>query len=233
MSWTLRASPWIGLLGLALLLVGSYIGLFASPPGQFMNEVVRILYVHVPTAWVHMVCYLIAFLCGLASLWTGRRRWDYAMIGAVETGVVLNVLLLIQGMIWGRATWEAKWGSSWADARLTTSLMTGLIYAAILALGSFVDAPATRSLWMAVTNTMAFLAVMFNYYAPQIFPGLHQVGFTPETVNASFKLPLRINAFAMLFLAIWLISQRALLERRRREREDVEPPERLAMLEES
>lgn len=233
MSWTLRASHWSGLLGLALLLVGSYIGLFASPPGRHMNEVIRILYVHVPTAWIHMVCYLIAFLCGLASLWSGRRRWDYALIGAVETGVVLNVLLLIQGMIWGRATWEAKWGWSWADARLTTSLMTVLIYAGILALGSFVDEPERRSRWMAVTNTMAFLAVMFNYYAPQIFPGLHQVGFTPETVDASFKMPLRINAFAMLFLAIWLIGQRAFLEHRRRQLEDVEPPTRIAMLEES
>ena len=231
MSWSLRASHWSGLLGLVLLLVGSYIGLFASPPDRHMNDVVRILYVHVPTAWIHMVCYLVAFLCGLASLWSGRRRWDYAMIGAVETGVVLNVLVLIQGMIWGRATWEAKWGWSWGDARLTTSLLTLLIYSGILALGSFVEEPEKRSRWMAVTNTMAFLAVMFNYYAPEIFPGLHQVGSSPETVDASLKLPMYINVFAVLFLSIWLIGQRALLERRRRELEEVDVPQKIALQE--
>ncbi len=232
MSWTLRASHWSGLLGLALLLVGSYIGLFASPPERHMSDVVRILYVHVPTAWIHMVCYLIAFLCGLASLWSGRRRWDYVLIGAVETGVVLNALVLIQGMIWGRATWEARWGWSWGDARLTTSLLTLLIYAGILALGSFVDEPERRSRWMAVTNTMAFLAVMFNYYAPEIFPGLHQVGSSAETIDASLKLPMYINVFGVLFLAIFFIGQRALLERRRRELEEVEAPQKIALQEE-
>ncbi len=234
MSWPQRASNWSGLLGLALLLTGSGIGLFHSPRAEFMGDVVRILYVHVPTAWVHMVCYLIAFVCGLAALWSGERRWDYTLTGAVETGVVLNVLLLIQGMIWGEATWEgAKWGWTWADARLTTSLLTVLIYGGILALGSFVDEPDKRSRWMAVANTMAFLAVMFNYYAPEIFPGIHQISSSPETIAASFKLPLRINAFGMLFLAIWFIGQRSLLERRRRQFEDVEAPERLALLEES
>ena len=62
-------------------------------------------------------------------------------------------------------------------------MLTLLIYSGILALGSFVEEPEKRSRWMAVTNTMAFLAVMFNYYAPEIFPGLHQVGSSPETVD--------------------------------------------------
>ena len=85
MSWAQRSTLVSGLFGLALLVTGSAIGLFSAPRAEHMGDVVRILYVHVPTAWIHMVCYLIAFVCGLGSLWTGQRKWDYTMTGAVET----------------------------------------------------------------------------------------------------------------------------------------------------
>ena len=230
MSLGQRASHWSGLLGVVLLLVGSYIGLFVAPPERHMGDVQRILYVHVPTAWIHMVCYFIAFLCAAAALWSGRRKWDYTMTGAVETGVVLNLLLLIQGTIFARPTWGVWW--AWGDMRLMASFLTFLIYAGVLALRSFVEEPDKRFRWMAVTNIVAFMAVIFNRYAPEIFPALHQIRSSPETIDASMKLPMRINAFALLFLAIWFIAQRALLERRRGELEEVEAPQRVMAQEE-
>lgn len=95
----------IGLAGIALLLVGSYIGLFVAPPERHMGEVQRLLYVHVPSAWVALLTYTVAFGLAIATLWTGGRRLDAWMVGTIEAGLVLNALLLVQGSIWGRATW--------------------------------------------------------------------------------------------------------------------------------
>ena len=65
-----------GLLGLALLAVGSYLGLFVAPAERYMGEVQRIMYVHVPSAWIAMVCYTGAFVFAVIGLWNARPRWD-------------------------------------------------------------------------------------------------------------------------------------------------------------
>ena len=133
-----------GWLGLALLAVGTYMGLFVAPPERYMGEVQRIMYVHVPCAWVGMVCYTFAFVMAIVSLWTHRPRHDAMVTGAIEVGIVLNALLLIQGSIWARATWGVWW--DW-DVRLTTSLVMLLLFAGVLALRSFVDDPSQRATW--------------------------------------------------------------------------------------
>ncbi|MCZ6726222.1 MAG: hypothetical protein O7A98_02570 [Acidobacteria bacterium] len=105
----MNARSVLGLGGMALLLVGSYIGLFVAPPERYMGDVQRILYVHVPAAKNAMLIYTFAFGFAIASLWSGKLKWDDRLVGAVEVGVVLNALLLVQGMIWGRAAWGVWW----------------------------------------------------------------------------------------------------------------------------
>ncbi|MGB6334029.1 MAG: cytochrome c biogenesis protein, partial [Thermoanaerobaculia bacterium] len=141
-----------GWLGLALLAVGTYMGLFVAPPERFMGEVQRIMYVHVPCAWVGMVCYTLAFVMAIVSLWSHRPRHDAIVTAAAEVGIVLNALLLIQGSIWARATWGVWW--DW-DVRLTTSLVMLLLFAGVLALRSFVDDPSRRATWTAITTIVA------------------------------------------------------------------------------
>ncbi len=89
----------VGGLGLALLVVGHAMGLFVAPAEAMMGDVGRILYVHVPTAWVCLVMYTIAFGAAIAALWTGRKGPDAWVEASVEVGLLLNVLLLIQGSI--------------------------------------------------------------------------------------------------------------------------------------
>jgi heme exporter protein C len=219
-------STWFGLAGLVLVLVGSYIGLFVAPPERHMGDVQRIMYVHVPSAWVSMVCYTFALVCAIASLATRRERWDARMTGAIEVGAVLNALLLAQGMIWARATWGVWW--DW-DVRLTTSLVMLLLFAGILALRSFVEEPEKRAAWSAVTTIVAYVDVPLVYFCVRWWRSLHQIQSTPQTVDPAMVLPLRINAFAFLFLAIWLISRRAAVERLHRSREHVSEPPPLVM----
>jgi heme exporter protein C len=215
-----------GLLGLGLLLVGSYIGLFVAPAERFMGEVQRIMYVHVPSAWVAMVCYTAAFVFAVIGLWNGKSRWDARTTGAIEVGAVLNALLLVQGSIWARATWGVWW--DW-DVRLTTSLVMLLLFAGVLTLRSFVEDSDRRATWTAVATIVAYVDVPLVYFCVRWWRSLHQVQSTPETVSSSMVLPLRMNAFAFLFIAIWMISKRARLERQRLRNEHVEEPTRVGI----
>ena len=214
-----------GLLGLGLLLVGSYFGLFVAPAERFMGQVQRIMYVHVPCAWVAMLCYFAAFVFAVTGLWSGRPRWDALTTGAIEVGAVLNALLLVQGSIWARATWGVWWD---LDVRLTTSLVMLLLFAGVLTLRSFVDDSDRRATWTAVATIVAFVDVPLVYFCVRWWRSLHQVQSSPETVSSTMVVPLRLNAIALLLIAIWLIAQRAKLEVARLRNEEVEEPARVS-----
>lgn len=214
---------WVAGLGLVLLLVGTYIGLFVAPPERHMGDVQRIMYIHVPSAWNGLLCYTGAFVAAIVALWTSRPKWDAAMVGMIEAGTVLNALLLVQGSIWARATWGVWW--DW-DVRLTTSLVMLLLFAGVMALRSFVEDAERRTTWTAIATIVSYVDVPLVYFCVRWWRSLHQVQSTPETVDRAMVLPLRINAFAFLFLAVWFAARRARLELARRRHDEVAVPER-------
>jgi heme exporter protein C len=210
----------LGALGVILLAVGSYWGLFVAPAETYMGDVQRIMYVHVPTAWNAMLAFSYAFICALALLLNGGWRWDSRMEAAMEVGVVLSTLLCIQGSIWAKPTWGVWW--DW-DPRLTTTAVMVFAFAGILALRAFVDDPMRRATWSAVATIVAFVDVPIVYFSVKWWNSLHQVQSTPETVSAAFHWPLRINAFGVLFLMIAFMRMRSSLAGLRLESE-LAPP---------
>lgn len=214
---------WVGGLGVALLLAGTYVGLFVAPPERHMGDVQRIMYVHLPSAWTCLLCYMGAFVAAIVALWTSRPKWDAAMVGMVEAGVVLNALLLVQGSIWARPTWGVWW--AW-DVRLTFSLVMLLLYAGVLALRAFVEETERRTTWTAIATIVATFDVPLVYFCVRWWRSIHQIQSSPETVDPMMVLPLRMNAFAVIFLAIWFAARRARLELARRRKEEVAVPER-------
>jgi heme exporter protein C len=190
-----------------------------------MGEVQRIMYVHVPCAWNAMLCYTLAFIFAIFSLSTRRPRWDAWVTASIEVGIVLNTLLLIQGSIWARITWGVWW--DW-DVRLTTSLIMLLLFAGVLALRSFVHDAGRRATWTAIATIVAYVDVPLVYFCVRWWRSLHQVQSSPETVAPMMIVPLRINAFAILFIALWMLAQRARLEMQRRAQEQVAAPQRVA-----
>lgn len=193
-------------LGASLLLVGSYVGLTRAPGELFMGDVQRIMYVHVPTAWNAMLAFSFAFVCALGYLFTTSWKWDSRLEASVEVGVVLAALLCAQGSVWAKPTWGVWW--DW-DPRLTTTAVLLLAFAAILALRRFVADPLRRARWSAVATIIAFADVPIVYYSVRWWNSLHQVQSTPETVSSAFHMPLRVNAFGVLFLMIGLIMLRS------------------------
>lgn len=204
-----------GATGLLLLAVGWFIGLAVAPPERHMGDVTRIMYAHVPSAWVSLLAYTLATVFACLYLWGGDRRREAWMVGWIEIGLVLNALLLIQGSIWGKATWGVWW--DW-DVRLTTSLVMAFLFAGVLALRSFVDDERRRAAWTAVATILAYADVPLVYFCVRWWRSLHQVQSTPSTVDPAMVVPLRLSAFGMFGLAILLAAGRALLVERRQVR---------------
>ena len=204
-------------LGLVLLVIGHGLGLFVAPEEAMMGNVGRILYVHVPTAWVALVTYLIAFVLACGSLWTSRRGWDAGTEAAVEVGVLLNALLLCQGSIWAKPTWDTWW--TW-DPRLTTTAIMVVTFVGVLVLRSLVHRPSRRAMATAVATIIAFVNVPIVYKSVEWWNSLHQEFSSPDTVSDPMILPLRIAAFGMLFISIGLIGWRASIGVKRLAAED-------------
>lgn len=211
----------LGALGLGLLVWGSAQALLVAPPDRHMGDVSRIISIHVPCAWVGLLVYTIAMVLAVGSLWSGRSRWDAALTATIETGLVLTALMLLTGMLFARPTWGVWW--TW-DIRLTTTLLAFVLFAGVLVMRSFLDEPRRRATWTAVATIIAWVDIPLVYFCVRWMRSIHQVQSSPDTIDAAIYWPMRINAFAVLFLALWFIVLRTRVERLREEVDEVAPP---------
>ncbi len=205
---------------LALLAYGSYNGLFVAPPDAMMGDVQRIMYVHVPAAWMACLAFFVAFLVNIFYLFKRSPKVDALAVSIIEVGVFFNTLLLILGAIWGKPTWGTYW--TW-DPRLTTALIMCMSFTAYLGLRQFIDDPERRSLFAAIFAIVASVNLPLVWFSVRWWRSLHQIQSSPETVAHSMATPLRINAFAFLGIGIFFAWQRYLIERKRAIALEVEP----------
>lgn len=197
----------LGALGLILLVCGSGYGLFYTPPETKMAEVMRIFFIHVPTAWNALLIATFAFALAVVVVFKQKPdKWDAALVGTVEVACVYTIMLLIQGSIWGKPTWGTYW--DW-DPRLTSAAVMGVAFAGVLSLRSFAEGPRRKALWTAVATIIAYVDVPIVYFSVEMTDRtLHQNLSSPTTVSDVYHWPLRANAFALLFIGIWLIVKR-------------------------
>jgi len=219
----------IGLYGLALLVSGGALGLLVAPGELHMGEVARILHVHVPSAWVSMLCFLVAFVFAVAFLFTNKRTWDSAMEAACEVGTVIGLLLLVTGSIFSRPTFNVWW--SW-DPRLTTSATMVMSFVAVLMLRGLVTEPDRRATWSAIATIMAAVNVPVVYMSVKWWRSLHQ-GMSETMQGSSIDSGMRWimywNVAALLFVTVWFIAQRWRIAEVRAEQETPEPLPEVAL----
>lgn len=214
--------PWVILaLGVVCLLIGSWFGLFVAPPEQYMGEVQRIMYVHVPTAWNWMLAVIFAFLSAIVFLFTSSYKWDARQEAGLEVGSVLAFLLCCQGSIWAKPTWGVWW--DW-DPRLTSVAVLLFAFVGILALRNFVEDPLKRAIWSSVATIIASVDLPIVYFSVKWWNSLHQQQSTPATVSKQFHIPLRVNAFGILFVMTAFIMLRSRVASLRLEQELSAPP---------
>jgi len=199
----------VGALGLAMLAYGTWLAMWVTPPMRDFGEVGRILFVHVPTAWNSLLVLTGAFVIAIGALINRKRGWDAVLEATVEVGVLYTAMLLAQGIIWAKPTWGIWW--TW-DPRLLTAAILLVAFAGVLSLRSFAEGRDRRLVWTAAATIVAYVDVPIVYFIVKWLPrGIHQPHSNPDTVSAAYLLPLRLNAFALLFIAIWLIARRTRL----------------------
>jgi heme exporter protein C len=195
----------IGLLGLTIMVVGQYLGLFYAPPEAMMGDVARILYVHIPAAWLSMFVYTICAAAALTWLLTGRMGADHLIEAACEVGCVLNILLLILGSIFAKPTWGVFW--TW-DPRITTSTVMLLSFVAILLLRSTVNDADKRATWSAAAAVMAWINIPVTYMSVRWWASLHQMQSSPESMSKIMVTVLHVNNLAFLLITVWFLIRR-------------------------
>jgi heme exporter protein C len=189
--------------------------LLLSQPDRDMGHLQKIMYVHVPAAWISMVAFLVVFVASVLYLMKRDIRHDLLAAAAAEVGVILTALTLALGSIWGRPTWGIYW--TW-DPRLTTTAILLLIYVGYLALRAFTEDEDRRARWAAAVGILGFLNVPIVYMSVRWWRTIHQVQSTPDTVDPNYVLGLRLNAFAFLFLFIFFVGMRYYIARLERAR---------------
>lgn len=200
-----NAWRWFGAFAFVFLIFTQTLAIVTSPPDKDMGDLEKILYVHVPAAWITFLSFFVVLVFSARYLWKGREKDDLLAASAAEVGATFNGLTLLLGMIWGRPTWGVWW--TW-DARLTSTLVLFLIFVGYLALREFVDDAERRAQWSAVVGALGAINVPIVYMSVRWWRTLHQIQSNPDSMDPAYVLGLRANAFAFLFIMIYYIRQR-------------------------
>ena len=213
---------WLTVSAWGALLAGSVVALFIVPPDRLQGEVQRLLYVHVPTAWLAMLAFFVVFLMSVLYLVQRKERWDRIAASSAELGVVFTALTLLLGSLWGKPTWGVWW--TW-DPRLTTTAILLVIYVGYLTVRGFAEDPERRARWAAVVGIVGFVDVPIVYLSVTWWRSLHQPPSSPRSMAGEFLAVLALNllAFTLLYADFMVRRVRLATLQDRLEREGGRP----------
>ena len=219
-SITSKAPKYVLLLFVIILTVGLIEALVLSPEDYKQSHSVRIMYVHVPAAWICLGIFsMITFLSVIGYIFKIRNFFLISK-SLAPSGFVFSVIALVTGSIWGKPTWGVYW--SW-DPRLTTAAIMCIAYAGYLALRRFIDEPERRATWGAVTAIIVYADIPIVWFSVKWWNSLHQLQSNTSTMSPEMYQPMRISAFAFLFVMIALIQLRSAAIRRELD-DELNPP---------
>jgi len=201
-----RMIPWFAMPGLILIAYGTFAGLFVASTDDQQGEAFRIIYVHVPAAYLSMMAYMImAFGAGVGLIW--RMKLAHAVAaGAAPLGAWFTFLALATGSIWGRPMWGTWW--EWGDPRLTSELILLFLYFGYMALRSSIDDTAKADKASAVLAMVGAVNVVIVHYSVEWWSSLHQgqtllkKGGPAMDADMLYPLLAMILGFTLLFGAL-------------------------------
>jgi len=230
MAFSRIALPVLSVLAAGLLLVGMYLAFFVSPEDYQQGQTVKIMYVHVPSAWLGMMGYAFVALSSFGLLVFRHPLADVSAKAAAPIGAAFTFLALVTGSLWGKPMWGTYW--VW-DARLTSVLILFFLYLGLISLRSSMDDEALAGKLTAVLALVGVVIVPFIKISVEglsipwlgidlpSWNTLHQPSSVLRsggpTIHASILWPLLINAlgFTLLFFAMHLKAMRNEILRRR------------------
>jgi heme exporter protein C len=200
-------------LTLVSLTASAILSLAVSPPDAEQGNLIRLMYVHVPAAWVAYLAFAVVFVSSIAYLVTRKTRWDRLAASSAEIGVLFTALTIVLGSIWAKPVWGTWW--TW-DPRLTTTAILLLIYVGYLTIRRLPDSPARKARWAAVVGIIGFVDVPIVHLSVRWWRSLHQaparlIGI-PE-VSPMMGAALGIGFLAFTIAYVYLMAVRLRLGR--------------------
>ncbi len=190
------------LLVAALILAAILASCLYAPTESTMGHAQRIVYLHVPVAWLGLLGFLVMAACGAIYLACRNLAWDHGFQAAGEAGWICSTLTLVTGSLWAHEAWGTWW--EW-DPRLTTAFILWAIYSGILMVRSSLEDPHRRARVGAVLAILGTLDIPLVVMATRWFRGLHPVA--PE-MAPSMRITLLICVVAMTVFVGWLVNHR-------------------------
>ena len=214
-----RLIPWFAGAALMLLVAGLYVGFFVAPTDAQQGEAYRIIFIHVPAAWMSMFIYVVMACWAAAGLVFNTRLSGMMASALAPTGALFTFIALWTGALWGRPMWGAWW--VW-DARLTSELILLFLYIGFIALQGAIEEPRRADKAGAILALTGAVNIPIIYFSVQWWSTLHQgasVSFTSAPTMAATMFAgmlLVAGAFWMYAIAAAMSRVRAIILQRER-----------------
>ncbi len=218
MAFSRWATPVLGILGAALIGGGLWLGL-AAPPDYQQGETVRIMFVHVPAAWVSMLAYACLGGASFVSLVFRHALADAAAKAVAPIGATFTGMALVTGSLWGRPMWGAWW--VWGDARLVSVLVLLLLFLGYMALRASIDDEAKAARAAEILALAGLINLPVVKFSVNWWNTLHQgesiMRTGGPTLAPVYLTPLLLvgAGYSLSFGALWLMRTRGEVWRRR------------------
>jgi heme exporter protein C len=196
---------WLAALALA---GGVVMGFGVAPREVTQGSVQRIMYVHVPMAWVAYLAFGVVFVASILFLWSRSLRVDRVAHASAEVGVIFTGLAIATGSIWGKPTWGTWW--TW-DARLTSVALLFVLYLGYLMLRGMIDDPERRARYCAVLGIIAALDIPLVHFSVLWWRTLHQppsIRPGSSAMPAEILIALLVNVLAFTLLYLYFVTKR-------------------------
>ncbi len=216
----IRLRPWLGIVAEAASAIATWMALVWAPTDAVQGDVYRVLFVHVPTAWLAYLAFVVVFLASIGWLWTRRPWFDALAVASAEIGVLFTGLFMLAGSIWAKPTWGVWW--TW-DPRLVTTAVMFLMYVGYLILRSLSNDFERRATRAAVVGVIAVVDVPVVHLSVLWMNSQHQlptvlrIAGEPQ-LDRSMGMTLGISVLAFTLVYVALLVERMALERSRQER---------------
>lgn len=210
--------PWLTALATAVVAYGLYLGLAASPADYQQGETVRIMYLHVPAAWLAMGGYMLVAISSFGLLVFRHPLADVSAKSAAPIGAAFTFLALVTGSLWGKPTWGTYW--IW-DARLTSVLILFFLYIGLIALRASIDDETQAAKLTAVLALVGVVILPVIKFSVDWWNTLHQPASVMKmggpAIHPTILWPLLVNAigYSLVFLAMHMKAMRNEVMRRR------------------
>jgi len=219
-GFALRIRPWLGIAAAASFAVASVMALAWAPTDAVQGDVYRIMYVHVPAAWLAYLAFVVVFLASVGWLWSKRPWFDAVAVASAEIGVLFTGLALVAGSIWAKPTWGVWW--TWEPRLVTTAVMFVMYvgYLLLRSLSTDFDRRATRAAILGVILVLdvpiVHLSVLWANSLHQL-PTVLRAGGSPA-LDGAMLLTLMVSVAAFTLVYLYFMSARVAIELARRER---------------